>query len=50
MLSPSKPYSFACSIAISNLFTAMGYSALIYTKPSEAPIAYAAIAIASITA
>ena len=39
----------ACFIAISNLFTAIGYSALTYIYPLLAPIAYPAIAIASKT-
>ena len=39
MLLPKKPYSRACLIAILSLSIARGYSALMYIKPREAPIA-----------
>ena len=46
---PSIPYSFAWSIAVWNLCTAIGYSALTYIYPLFAPTAYPAIIIASTT-
>ena len=49
MLLPSSPYCLACFIAISNLCTAIGYSALTYIYPLFAPILYPAIIIASTT-
>ena len=45
---PKTPLSFASSKAILSLFIARGYSALMYTRPLVAPIAYPQIAIASI--
>ena len=50
IFSPSIPYFLACSIAICNLCTAIGYSALTYMYPFSAPTANPAIAIASNTA